>query len=499
MAKSQKQLNIGWILLLTVLLGIGLRLYDLSAEGLWPDEAITLLSVKADSVAAVYSEVEHHELSPVLYQILIRGWGQLFGHSVFVLRLFSVLFGTLAIVMMYLFAREIFAGGLLGKRAGLVASFIASLIVSVAMVQVLFSQELRLYAFYNFLVLLALYLFVRLIKRDGAGRGLWLLWLWFTLVHLLLAYTNYLYFLLALLETVFVFVYFSGKRQLVRRFLLSQLIVLLLFLPMLPLLIAQLAKVQASKVVQFAGFGVPAFLSGLGLFLLALPVLFVAACLVLVAVALRKRIVRSRLLMLSASPLHVVIAVFVFIIAYLLLLDYLIRSFFVIRYLSFLAPLLYILLSYAIVRLRKPFGALVLVALLVLSIASLSVYYIVPTKIQWREAADYLVGRSAGTEPVLVFAKAGYVFSFEQYYPRSFTTINLTSRLGPDTVTISKDELQQSLEGIERFWLIAPRMRGRPVAHMGFIEDTYALVEEASFHDVSVAQYEKHEKNGNEE
>jgi len=129
------------------LLSFGLRVFRLDFHPIWFDEdlayqrATAALDVSLASMAG----------SP-LYYILLRGWGELAGVSLFALRYFSTLFGTLVIPWTYQITRR-----LLGSRMA-----VAVTVVTVfAPFYIYYSQEARTYSLTLVLMLVSMYTFLR--------------------------------------------------------------------------------------------------------------------------------------------------------------------------------------------------------------------------------------------------------------------------------------------------------------------------------------------------
>src|SRR6185369_1940129 len=108
------------VLTVIVALGFALRAWHLGAESLWLDEAHSILQAKAwwKTIWVLSTLVEPN---PPLYFTLMKFWLHAFGDSEAAARSMSVLFGTLTIVMVFIFARR--AGG---TRLALAAAGIAA-------------------------------------------------------------------------------------------------------------------------------------------------------------------------------------------------------------------------------------------------------------------------------------------------------------------------------------------------------------------------------------
>jgi 4-amino-4-deoxy-L-arabinose transferase-like glycosyltransferase len=124
------------------------------------------------------------DVHPPLHHVTLWATVHLLGTSQGVVRAPSVLAGTLMIPMMWLCGRELW-----GPRAGLAAAALAS----VAPFAVWYAQEARMYGFFMFFAVCALYAQLRAMKTNEKR---W--WLAFALANVALIYTQYFTFLVVL-------------------------------------------------------------------------------------------------------------------------------------------------------------------------------------------------------------------------------------------------------------------------------------------------------------
>jgi 4-amino-4-deoxy-L-arabinose transferase-like glycosyltransferase len=123
-------------------------------------EAITASRVLHPSVAATFHTVATSERSGPVYYALAWGWSRVFGLGEIGLRSLSALFGVGTIAVMYLVGREAFS-----RRAGIIAAALTACNPDVLW----YAQEARSYPLYIFFTALALYWFVRALRRP-TGR-----------------------------------------------------------------------------------------------------------------------------------------------------------------------------------------------------------------------------------------------------------------------------------------------------------------------------------------
>ncbi|MBU6419226.1 MAG: glycosyltransferase family 39 protein [Proteobacteria bacterium] len=136
------------------------RLFDLAAKPLWLDEVLTLQRASLKPAALVLDSFQNHHLPS--FFLMLSPLTHL-AHPEFWLRLPSAVFGSVAVVLVFLIAARI---------GGRLAGVLAALILGLSPITVAFSQEARSYTLVMTLILVALY-GVLLLAQDlaAAGRG----------------------------------------------------------------------------------------------------------------------------------------------------------------------------------------------------------------------------------------------------------------------------------------------------------------------------------------
>jgi hypothetical protein len=149
-----------------------------------------------------------------LYFLLMRPWAAL-GESEFILRLFSVIWGTLSVALMVPVGRL-----LAGERVGL----IAAVILATSPFHIWYSQEARMYTFLAFLVLLAHWFLIRNLHRPTAAN-----WVGYGLAMAAAVYTHYLALLVLVAHYTFFSLHYRRLRREFRSWLATSLLVGLAF------------------------------------------------------------------------------------------------------------------------------------------------------------------------------------------------------------------------------------------------------------------------------
>ncbi len=163
-------------LVFLVLLAAIPRLYGLSRQSLWFDEAYSVS--KASDLKAVW--FDQLDPTPPGYFTLLHFWMDAAGRSEYSLRFLSAVFGILLVVLIYSCGMS-----LLGEKTAI----FASVICAVSPYHIYYSQEVRPYALFALLTLAALYSLYRAMKGY---RPAWAAFAAFTVAS---AYThNYGFF-----------------------------------------------------------------------------------------------------------------------------------------------------------------------------------------------------------------------------------------------------------------------------------------------------------------
>ncbi len=161
---------------------------------------------------------------PPLFRLLVYFWSFL-GDTEFILRLLPVIFGILAIILMYKLGKMLF-----DESIALVAAFL----LSISPFHIHYSQELTHYSLIVFLSLCSVYYLVLSLKENRIN-----LWIKFILFTSLSLYSSYICLFLLITENIFFLISYSKYKKLSKRWLISQAAILLLFSPWLILISRQ--------------------------------------------------------------------------------------------------------------------------------------------------------------------------------------------------------------------------------------------------------------------
>ncbi|MFN8421025.1 MAG: glycosyltransferase family 39 protein [Anaerolineae bacterium] len=219
-------------ILAILVLALALRLIAVNTRVLWYDEAFAVLFSEKGVDAMLYGTLTPvngaaADVHPLLYYTSLNGWMKLFGESNYSVRLWSVILGLGTILAVYLLAKELYE-----ERVALAAALITAL----APFHVQYSQEVRMYALLGLLLISATWCFFRAIRTNKLID-----WLGFGVLAGLSMYTQQLAaFYLASLGVI---PFLLRRRDLILRTVLAAGLALLIYLPWLVNLPAQLGKV----------------------------------------------------------------------------------------------------------------------------------------------------------------------------------------------------------------------------------------------------------------
>lgn len=234
-------------------LGLLLRLWNLTSISLWHDEAFSALLIKYS-----WGEMMHRiglDVHPPMYYIFLRIWSYVFGNSLFSLRGMSVLFGVGTVIAVYYFVNYAFKN----RKAAL----LAALLVAVNPFQIQYVTEARMYtmgAFFAVSAAFALSAALRtqsayyatkanIVLRSQLKKRFLLYYALFTLSSVILIYTHY-YLLftvaaLGLYAVIYCAVYFRLQLKRWIWTVLAGIGIGILFLPWLKVFLFQFKQVGA--------------------------------------------------------------------------------------------------------------------------------------------------------------------------------------------------------------------------------------------------------------
>ena len=407
------------ILMLSLIIAGGtfLRFHDLGGQSLSHDEATSFFVAQKD-VQGIVREMIAIDTHPPLHYILLRYWLR-FGDSEFAIRSLSALVGTASIPLIYLVAKTLFT-----EPVGLYSA----LLLAISPLHVQYSQEARMRVLATFFILLGTYFQLRLLRKERVAYVV----LYITFMALSL-YTFYFAVFAVFFQNLFMVYWFLSDRNhrgMLGRWLLIQAAILLLFLPWLPALFAQVSRREVNRFGDV--FGPPTvsvFPFTLSVFswgtleprwLKFIGALVFGLCLLKAIAPVRLKSQSLPLVVSWEEPL-------VFCLMYLLcplLLVFLVSQLYplyAVHYLLLFLPPYVMLIAKGIYALRGVVLRTVVVLLIIaISLLGIQAYRIQP-KADWRELAHYIL-EHAQPDDAVVFDPSWWAKPFN-YYARDSLAI----------------------------------------------------------------------------
>lgn len=365
-------------------IGAFLRFVDLGSKSFWADELLSIWHSQDIVNIKTFLSPLRADDHPPLYFLILKLWG-FFGNGEYYLRALSVIVGIITILAIYYLGREYF-----NRKA----SMFGALLVAISPMFLLYDREVRMYPLFTLLSILSILYFVKALKENKM-----IYWAMFTVATCLNTYTHYYSFLLIAGQWLFFILMFSKYRSNRHKFIISQLVIGLMYLPWVPTFLYHFGhSVGAGNFVRFPvekGWIVkPLYLFfsfSLGQTILPWDYWVVIPGILVFTLLLALGI---RAISRQKETAAIFLAMFVFPIFIALIFSELMP-----RYMVFLAPIYFLILGNGMEEIKKPLIQSACLAIIVLTFGfGLMNYYqnkefhILATVDQWREVGGFLQG-----------------------------------------------------------------------------------------------------------
>ncbi|MBO6088035.1 glycosyltransferase family 39 protein [bacterium] len=230
------------IFILIILLSFILRILFIDKPyGFWHNEMVMYNQTIAGNIMDIIKASVDADVHFPLYQIFLAGWMKIFGNGDTAIRMFSVLAGVLAVLGAYLTGKEI-----KDEKTG----NLFAVLCAINSVFIFYSQEVKFYIFLTTYSIFALYFLVRLIKYskipDYAG---------YIFFNLFIVYTFTIGILYVFAQAVVALIYIIFKRrEILKNFIIANLIMVGLILPFAIFVITNMGKYQSAAWIFTSNF-----------------------------------------------------------------------------------------------------------------------------------------------------------------------------------------------------------------------------------------------------
>ncbi len=213
---TRRRSQVGWLVLLLVIIGCWLRVWTIQKNSLWFDEAFSRDVVVHSNLSNLLHYQQIGDTQPPVHFVLLYLWSRIAGDSEIGLRILSAFASMLALPAFYHLGRLLF-----NRQTGVIALLLGAL----SPVQIVYAQEARNY--YAISIALAAWALIGLVLLLRGNRYGWLLYVVAATIGL---YTHY-FVGVALVAVHPWLVTNDTARKQWRRWLLADVMIAVLFLP----------------------------------------------------------------------------------------------------------------------------------------------------------------------------------------------------------------------------------------------------------------------------
>lgn len=207
-------------LLAILLLGLFLRIYDLSTESIWFDEGGSVMYAELN-IFQLLETVASKDCTPPLYYVILHYWVGMFGESEFFVKLLSVIIGLSSIYILYKVGTLLF-----NKNVGL----LSSLILAISSFHIYYSQEARSYGLMVLLTLLSFYFLIKILKKRKLAVSIG-----YIITSILLMYTHVYGLFIIIAQNIFLLTLFLFSHKTLelnfRKWILIQCVLVIAYAP----------------------------------------------------------------------------------------------------------------------------------------------------------------------------------------------------------------------------------------------------------------------------
>ena len=201
-----------WLIFIS-LLAVFLRIYRLGAHTYWCDEFLAIF-LGENSFAWMTNYITYHDAHPPLFYVLTHFMLKA-GNSEHILRLLPCIFGILCIPLAFSLGKKLF-----DEKTGLIFAFL----LAINPAHILWSQTLKAYTLFTFLLLVSFYFFYSLLISRKKS-----FWIGLFISNLCLLYLHNFAFCVVFIQGIFLLL----RKKLNRTWILYYVLLLVSYIPWL--------------------------------------------------------------------------------------------------------------------------------------------------------------------------------------------------------------------------------------------------------------------------
>lgn len=445
----KKLINYLYIVVIILLIGTSLRLYDLNRKSISLDESFSIYHAQKPLIDNIKVTITDNH--PPFYQILLHYWVCLFGISDFSTRLLSVLFGVLSIFILYLLASLMF-----NQKVGIYSA----LILALSIFHIQFSQYARNYSLFVFLTLVSCFFYFKytLTRKKSYVVG-------YLISTILLLYTHYFALFVILFQNIHFFLQNLIKFDKIKKWILIQLVIIIFYIPLLLIFINRFYEVSSFFWIQK-----PTLFYFLYTFYTLAGGIFILSLFVILAIII---LLKHKKIKLKNKNFYKILFLLLWLLIPLIT-TYIFSLFFTSLYLPrYLIPFsipFFILFSLFLVRLKKIPQFIVIIIFLWLSFGNLYyLYYETHSEQEWRDAAAY-IKKDIGEDDIILINAPYTNKPFSYYYDPVCFKSDLDACLSTKNIygVENANRLPNKLKDVKGIWLI--------LSHSNFVDKEGSLL-----------------------
>lgn len=442
------------ILLAILLIGLFLRVYDLANESIWLDEAASISFANLNLSQIFFCP----ENNPPLYYIILHWWINLCGDSEFSVRFPSVIFGFLSIFMIYKVGNQIF-----DKDVGI----LSSLLLGLSVFHIHYSQEARTYSLSALLTLLSIYFFIKLLRKKS-----YTVFFGYILSSTLLIYSHIYGLFIIISQNIYIVALFLLSKETyklnLKRWILIQIILIILFIPWVNIFITQTLGVVQS------GFWIPMpslssikksffIYSGSKLLFLLFMILSLFSIMMYEKISGNiswKNILQSiesyrwKIRLLNTDKIFLLLVWLLTPIILPFIISRFSTPIYLTKYTIVASLAFYLLVAKGINNIsQKHLKLIIISAIIAFSLVYIRGYYAKINKEQWRDVANY-IDTDAKNGDLLLFNATYCQKPFNYYSKRTDLIKKPFPEKGKQVDEENIKELEPTVEGYRRVWVI---------------------------------------------
>lgn len=488
------------LLIFILLLASFLRIYRLSYDSIWYDEAMSYVFSNLNFLQLLRETTT--DTNPPLYYIILHLTLIFFGKSEFVLRFPSAIFSILSVLLIYKIGRELFS-----KETGIIAAFL----LSISILNINWSQDARAYSLLVLTCLLSNYFLLKILKNKQLKHIIL-----YILSTTLLAYShNYGLFLIAAQNIYFLTSWISTKRFSnisLRAWIIYQFLISLLYLPWFHVMLKQTLKLQKGFWTKepnldtlkdtFIYYSARSeFLLGIFLVLLLFSIYKIEK----VEGKIQWKNIFNSVEKFSWDLKFTSITKIYFLFIWLfvpIFIPFLIskfsQPFYLIRHTMLCTPAFYLLVSNGLKNI--PSTTLKLLLIIVISFISMSTvkeYHEKEVKrINWREATNYLESNAEKNDILFFYPDVhGRGINPFNYYSTRNDLLKVGFTYSKNTFNKDVNNIPKIIKSKDSFWLIiwgkTIRKNDEKDAIFKKLKEIYSLKEYNTFYKIEIYKYER--------